>query len=271
MENARTRSLIERMIAAAKLDIHLYEEVEADADATSQAALVVGLVAVASAIGGAGAGAPGFFGGLIAAFIGWLAWSGITYLIGDKLLGGTATWGELLRTIGFAQSPGVLYVLAIVPVVGGLVRLAVLARLQHRQGDPHGAARLAGDGTSVHASALARHDGRLRRVNERRVAPMGRSVPWRNGSDEHFRLSARPRSPSRSATAEGASARWPESWTSRRQRFSCWEERRDETTNVGFHREDNDGLRDLLSWFLWSRSLHREIIGNSEDAHPYWA
>ena len=56
METVQRRSLVERMIAAAKLDIHLYEEVEADADATSQAALVVGLVAVASAIGGAGSG-----------------------------------------------------------------------------------------------------------------------------------------------------------------------------------------------------------------------
>ena len=60
------------------------------------------------------------------AFVGWLLWSGVTYLIGDKLLGGTATWGELLRTIGFAQSPGVLYVLAVLPIVGGLVRLLVM-------------------------------------------------------------------------------------------------------------------------------------------------
>ncbi len=117
------------MIAAAKLDVQLYEEVEADADATSQAALVVGVVAVASAIGGAGGGAAGFFGGLVAALVGWLLWSGVTYLIGDKLLGGTATWGELLRTIGFAQSPGVFYVLAIVPIFGDLVRLAVLVWL----------------------------------------------------------------------------------------------------------------------------------------------
>ncbi len=129
MEVAQSRSLVGRMIAAAKLDVQLYEEVEADADATSQAALVVGVVAVASAIGGAGGGAAGFFGGLVAALVGWLLWSGVTYLIGDKLLGGTATWGELLRTIGFAQSPGVLYVLAIVPGFGGLVRLAVLVWL----------------------------------------------------------------------------------------------------------------------------------------------
>lgn len=129
MEVAPRRSLLERMVAAAKLEVALYEEVEADASATSQAAVVVGLAALASAIGAAGAGAGHLLGGLVGAFLGWLVWSGVTYLIGDKLLGGTATWGELLRTIGFAQSAGVLYVLAVIPVLGGVVRLAVMVWL----------------------------------------------------------------------------------------------------------------------------------------------
>jgi hypothetical protein len=126
MEVTQPRSLVERMIAAAKLEVELYEEVEADASATSQAAVVVSLAAIASAIGAVGGGAAAFFGGLIGALLGWLVWSGVTYLIGDKLLGGTATWGELLRTIGFAQSVGVLYVLAVIPVLGGAIRLAVM-------------------------------------------------------------------------------------------------------------------------------------------------
>lgn len=119
------RSLTDRMLDAARLDVDTYEEVEADESATTQAATVVAIVAVAQAIGSIGLGAGGVIGGLIAAILGWLLWSGVTYLIGDKLLGGTATWGELLRTIGFAQSPGVLYVLGAVPVVGGLIRFAV--------------------------------------------------------------------------------------------------------------------------------------------------
>ena len=118
-------SLTERMMGAARLDVEIYEEVEADESATTQAATVVAIVAVASGIGGAQGGAPGIFGGLIAAFLGWLLWSGVTYLIGDKLLGGTASWGQLLRTIGFAQSPGVLYVLGVLPGVGGLIRFGV--------------------------------------------------------------------------------------------------------------------------------------------------
>jgi hypothetical protein len=113
------------MKGAALLDVHVYEEVEADQSATAQAAGVVAVVAVAQAIGGAGSGGNGIVLGIIGAVAGWLIWAGITYLIGDKLLGGTATWGELLRTIGFAQAPGVLYVLGIIPILGGLIGLAV--------------------------------------------------------------------------------------------------------------------------------------------------
>jgi hypothetical protein len=112
----------DRMIGAARVDAAIYQEVEHDTTATGQAAGVVAIVAVCSAIGGVGAGAAGMIGGVVSALLGWLVWSGITYLIGDKLLGGTATWGELLRAVGFAQAPGVLYILAAIPLLGWLVR-----------------------------------------------------------------------------------------------------------------------------------------------------
>ncbi len=117
--------LVARMIGAATLNIQTYEEVEADSDATGQAAAVVAMVAVASGIGTAG---EGLFSALLApgaALLGWLIWAGITYLIGAKILGGTATWGELLRTLGFAHAPGVLYLLAILPIVGWAIRLVL--------------------------------------------------------------------------------------------------------------------------------------------------
>lgn len=120
-----SRSFIDRMKGAAMLDVPTYEDVEADHTATGQAAGVVVLSAIAAGIGAAGAGGAGIFGGLIAALVGWLLWAGVTYLIGDKLLGGTATWGELLRTIGFAHAPGLLMVLAIIPMLGWLVTAVV--------------------------------------------------------------------------------------------------------------------------------------------------
>jgi hypothetical protein len=125
MEAAGTHPFVQRMIGAALLDINVYEEVEHDTTATMQAASVVVMVAVCAAIGAAGRGTGGMFSGLISAVVGWLIWSGITYLIGANLFGGTATWGELLRTIGFAQSPGVLFVAGVIPFLGPLAMLAV--------------------------------------------------------------------------------------------------------------------------------------------------
>jgi hypothetical protein len=119
------RSIFDRMRGAAMLDVATYEEVEADTKATGQAAVVVAIAAVASAIGAAGPGGPSIIGTLVGALVSWVLWAGLTYVIGDKLFGGTATWGELMRTLGFAQAPRVLLVLGIIPVFGILVWFAV--------------------------------------------------------------------------------------------------------------------------------------------------
>lgn len=124
MDAMTQHSFGERLTGAMRLNTAVYEEVEADTGATGQAALVVGLVAIASAIGGVDK-EYGWIGGLVATFVGWGLWAGMTYLIGDKLLGGTATWGELLRTLGFAMSPGLFYVLGFIPLLGWLVELVV--------------------------------------------------------------------------------------------------------------------------------------------------
>jgi hypothetical protein len=119
------RSIVDRMRGAAMLDIATYEEVEADSKATGQAALVVAIAAVCSAIGAIGHQEFDPLGTLISTLFGWLVWSGVTYVIGDKMFGGTATWGELLRTLGFAKSPYVLLVFGIIPVFGYLVWVTV--------------------------------------------------------------------------------------------------------------------------------------------------
>jgi hypothetical protein len=119
------RSVADRMRGAAMLDAATYEEVERDEKATGQAAVVVIIVAVCSAIGAIWRGGPSIIIAPIGAILGWLLWSAVTYVIGDKVLGGTATWGELLRTLGFAQAPGVFMIFGIIPILGGIVRLVV--------------------------------------------------------------------------------------------------------------------------------------------------
>ena len=110
---------VNRMMRAAKLDVNLYEEVEADKTAMGQAVTVVILSSVAAGLGGiAKGGMGGLIVGAVAALVGWLIWAYLTYLIGTKLLPEPQTkadYGELLRTIGFSSSPGIIRVLGIIP------------------------------------------------------------------------------------------------------------------------------------------------------------
>lgn len=119
-------SILKRMIRAAKLDSTLYEEVEADEAATAQALTVVVIASVCSGIGNAVVtGITGLVGGVILALVVWLIWSFITYLVGTKVFGGTASYGELLRTIGFSDSPGVLLIFSFIPIIGVLILFIV--------------------------------------------------------------------------------------------------------------------------------------------------
>ncbi len=107
-----------RMIRAAKLDVDLYEEVEADKGAFGQAMAVVALSSIAAGIGRFEAGVLGMLIGVLAALVTWYIWAYLTYFIGTKLLPERQTeadHGELLRTIGFASSPGLIRVFGIIP------------------------------------------------------------------------------------------------------------------------------------------------------------
>lgn len=119
------RTLVERMIGAAMLDVSVFEEVEADEGATGQAAMVVALVAAAGAVGASRGGGGLVAGAIISSLLQWLLWSGLTYFIGTRFHAGTATYGELLRTLAFAMSPGVLNVLGFIPGVGRVIGVAV--------------------------------------------------------------------------------------------------------------------------------------------------
>ena len=123
------RGLVERMLGAAMLNTATYEEVEHDRGATGQAFIVVVLAAICAGIGGLGHGGSGFLGALFGAILGWLSWSAVTMFVGTRLFGGTADWGEMLRTLGFAQAPGVLAIFGIIPLLGGVVRLVVFVWL----------------------------------------------------------------------------------------------------------------------------------------------
>lgn len=111
--------LLRRMVRASMLEAELYEEVERDKTALSQAIWVVLLSSFSAGIGSAtlrGLGSLISIG--ITALISWFIWAYIVYFIGVKILPTKETIsdpGELLRTIGFSSSPGVIRILGIIP------------------------------------------------------------------------------------------------------------------------------------------------------------
>ena len=119
-------TFLRRMVRAALLDPTLYEEVEADRRLTWQAVAVILLAGLG---GGLATGWPrpqGVLLGVLLALAGWSAWALVTWWIGTRVLAEPQTRadvGELLRTIGFAASPGLLQVFGVVPAA----RLACLA------------------------------------------------------------------------------------------------------------------------------------------------
>ncbi len=118
-------NFVNRIFRAAKLDAHLYEEVEADKTSMRQAMLVVILSGVAAGMGSISHGGHlGVVVGTVTALVGWYIWAFLTYLIGTKFLPEPQTKSdisELLRTIGFASSPGLIRVFGIFPGVEKLV------------------------------------------------------------------------------------------------------------------------------------------------------
>ena len=137
---------LDRMIRASKLDVSLYEEVEADQSTviikppiiidtafstnlsskfkiianktTLQAAGVVVLSSLAAGVGAISLGASNFLMAPLLSLVSWYIWAYLIYLIGAKLFPEPTTnsdHGELLRTIGFSSAPGLIRVFGFTP------------------------------------------------------------------------------------------------------------------------------------------------------------
>ncbi len=127
------RKLLNRMMRAARMDSSLYEEMETDEEAAGHAVMIALLAGIATGIGMGlagligGAGPIWFLWGLLSGFfaslVGWFAWVLFTYLSGTTFLRGPekTSLAELTRTLGFANSPGMLRLLIFIPMIGWII------------------------------------------------------------------------------------------------------------------------------------------------------
>lgn len=123
-------ALPDRMMRAFRGEVALYEEVEQDESATVEAWIVVVLGSLSAGIGSAlsesatrqpTTGPVGVLLNVAVALVLWAVFSGVVYFVGTKFFSATATWNEVLRTLGYAYTPMVLGVVRVIPGVGPLV------------------------------------------------------------------------------------------------------------------------------------------------------
>lgn len=123
---AANNAIVDRVMGVLKLDIPTYEAIEHDRNALKEAALVVGLAALAGAIGGARQGAGGVILGIIYAFVWWIVFSALAYFFGTQIFGTPTTEADVeqvARVVGYAQAPQILNVFGFIPVIGWIISL----------------------------------------------------------------------------------------------------------------------------------------------------
>jgi hypothetical protein len=126
-------TFVRRLVGAAMLDVATYEDVEADRSATPQALAIVVFSSLAAGIGARGSSGGtatiAFFAtASVMALITWAAFALVTFEIGARILPTADTRvdvGELLRTLGFAATPGLIQVFGVFP--GAAVPVFTLA------------------------------------------------------------------------------------------------------------------------------------------------
>ena len=114
-----------RMAGAMKADAATFEEIENDPSAMGQAVTVIVIAGVAALIGNIfRAGITMGIAAMVIALVGYAIWAVVVTIVGTKLMPEPATkadFAETFRTIGFAASPGIFNVFAIIPFLGPLI------------------------------------------------------------------------------------------------------------------------------------------------------
>jgi hypothetical protein len=150
-------SFVKRLIGVFTLRPQVFENIGQDPAATWQAAIIVGIVGFISAVSAAissviwgvafrasnlglslidGAIAdigfrlpvlngpiPAFLSTFVGAYVSWLLWALVTWLIGEYIFQGDTGFAELARITGYAKAPQILSGLGFIPGIGWIARL----------------------------------------------------------------------------------------------------------------------------------------------------
>ena len=124
--------MIARIIRIFKLDASVFREIAEDKAAMTQAAIIVVVVSLLSALGLAigvaitdtGNALGTFFGTFLSGILlSWILWAVLTYGVGVFLFKGKTDIPEMMRVLGYANAPNLLGIFGIIPCLGWLAAL----------------------------------------------------------------------------------------------------------------------------------------------------
>ncbi len=121
--------MVDRIMRIIKLDFSVFREIESDPQATTEAAIIVAVTSLLSALASMVASdypVATFVQSIVNGFVGWIIWSAVTYFVGKSMFSGGGTLAQMLRVLGYANAPRILGVLVVIPCVGWLAGLAGL-------------------------------------------------------------------------------------------------------------------------------------------------
>jgi len=118
-----------RVVRMIKFDQTVYKEIEEDQTANTEAAIIVVVASLLSAIG-AGIHVRSFGGFIFDLLVGvllfWLLVSYITMFIGTRLYKGETNFWEMARCIGYASAIRALGILGAIPCLGWIATIVVM-------------------------------------------------------------------------------------------------------------------------------------------------
>ena len=124
--------MIARIMRVFKLDASVFREIAEDKSAMTQAAIIVVVVSLISAIAMAVSAAIGKTGSAIGTFfitllsgilLSWILWAVLTYVVGVFLFKGKTDIPEMMRVLGYANAPNLLGIFGIIPCLGWIAAL----------------------------------------------------------------------------------------------------------------------------------------------------
>jgi hypothetical protein len=120
--------VVDRIVRAIRLDWTVFREIAQDKSAMKEAAIIVVVVSLLSAIGGGIASGDFILSFLVnwivAILVGWIGWAMLTYFVGSLLFKGKSDIAEMMRVLGYASAPKLLGLFGFIPCVGWLIALA---------------------------------------------------------------------------------------------------------------------------------------------------